>query len=65
MRLYVPITRDEFRALLEQAQAQRRRPQDQAALLLSTMLRTGVKPKDPIRTASENEHEDTSPEVGQ
>ena len=39
MRLYVPITRQEFDALRQIALAERRRPQDQAAVLLGAVLR--------------------------
>jgi hypothetical protein len=39
MRLFVPLARDELDALLEVARAERRRPQDQAAVLLSQSLR--------------------------
>jgi len=38
MRLFVPIARDEFDVLLALARAERRRPQQQAALLLSRAL---------------------------
>jgi hypothetical protein len=38
MRLFVPLTRDEFDRLLELARAERRRPQDQAALILARTL---------------------------
>ena len=42
MRLYVPLSRAEFDQLLERARAERRRPQDQAAVLLAAAL--GVAP---------------------
>jgi hypothetical protein len=38
MRLYVPLTQEEFDRLLAFARAERRRPQDQAALFLSWAL---------------------------
>jgi hypothetical protein len=38
MRLFVPLTRDELDRLRELARAQRRRPQDQAAVLLTRAL---------------------------
>lgn len=38
MRLFVPLTREEFGALLRLARAERRRPQDQVAVLLSRAL---------------------------
>jgi hypothetical protein len=38
MRLYVPLTRTEFDRLREVAQAERRRPQDQAAVILAQAL---------------------------
>ena len=38
MRLFVPLTRDEFERLSALAQAERRRPQDQAAMLLARSL---------------------------
>ena len=38
MRLFVPLTRDEFDRLSALAQAERRRPQDQAAVLLAQSL---------------------------
>ena len=38
MRLYVPITRLEYEALERLAYAERRRPQDQAAVLLARTL---------------------------
>jgi hypothetical protein len=41
MRLFVPLTRDEFDCLLRLARAERRRPQDQAAVLLSRVLGPG------------------------
>lgn len=43
MRLFVPLTRQEFDALREMARVERRRPQDQAAVLLVACLR-GVLP---------------------
>ncbi len=39
-RLYIPLTRDEADRLSKLAQAERRRPQDQAALLLAQALAT-------------------------
>lgn len=38
MKLYVPLRRDEFDRLAELARAERRRPQDQAAVLLEKAL---------------------------
>ena len=38
MRLFVPLTREEFDRLRELAREQRRRPQDQAAVLLAQSL---------------------------
>lgn len=38
MRLFVPLTRDEFDRLQALAQRERRRPQEQAAVLLSCFL---------------------------
>lgn len=38
MRLYVPLTRQEFEALQRAALAERRRPQDQAATMLAKAL---------------------------
>ncbi len=38
MRLFVPLNRDDFDRLSALAQAERRRPQDQAAILLSRSL---------------------------
>lgn len=38
MRIYVPLTREEFDHLDRLATAQRRRPQDQAAVLLARAL---------------------------
>jgi hypothetical protein len=38
MRLFVPLTRDEFDRLLARARAERRRPQDEAALLIVRSL---------------------------
>ena len=38
MRLFVPLTRAEFDRLSALAQAERRRPQDQAAVLLTRLL---------------------------
>jgi hypothetical protein len=38
MRLYVPLNRQEYEALERLAYAERRRPQDQAAVLLSQTL---------------------------
>jgi hypothetical protein len=38
MRLYVPLNRQEFEALERLAYAERRRPQDQAAVLLAQTL---------------------------
>lgn len=40
MRLFVPLTREEFERLSTLAQVERRRPQDQAAILLSRSLIT-------------------------
>ena len=39
MRLFIPITRDDFEQLQEITSTERRRPQDQAAILLSRALR--------------------------
>lgn len=38
MRLYVPLNRQEYEALERLAYAERRRPQDQAALLIAQTL---------------------------
>ena len=38
MRLYVPLNRQEYEALERLAYAERRRPQDQAAVLLAQTL---------------------------
>lgn len=38
MRLFVPLTMREFDALAEIARAERRRPQEQAAAMLSPLL---------------------------
>ena len=38
MRLYVPLNRQEYEALERRAYAERRRPQDQAAVLLAQTL---------------------------
>ena len=38
MRLFVPLSRAETEALMALARAERRRPQDQAALLLSAAI---------------------------
>jgi hypothetical protein len=38
MRLYVPLNRDEYEALERLACAERRRPQDQAAILIVRTL---------------------------
>lgn len=38
MRLYVPLTRTEFDQLRDRALIERRRPQDQAAVLLAQAL---------------------------
>jgi hypothetical protein len=38
MRLFVPLTKTEFDALRDLACAERRRPQDQAAVLLAQLL---------------------------
>jgi hypothetical protein len=38
MRLFVPLTKTEFDALRDLARAERRRPQDQAAVLLAQTL---------------------------
>ncbi len=54
MRLYVPLTADEFDRLLAFAHAERRRPQDEAAVLLAHALRgdapayTGLAPRAPV-----------------
>jgi hypothetical protein len=39
MKLYVPLRRDEFDRLANLARAERRRPQDQAAVLLEAAVR--------------------------
>lgn len=44
MRLFVPLTRPEFDALLSLARAERRRPQDQAAILLARTLAANAVP---------------------
>lgn len=41
MRLFVPLTRSEFERLRELALAERRRPQDQAAVLIVEALASG------------------------
>ena len=38
MRLFVPLTRGEFEALVALARTERRRPQDQAAAMLAALL---------------------------
>ena len=38
MRLFVPLTRDEFDRLLQLARNERRRPQEQAAILITRTL---------------------------
>lgn len=38
MRIFVPLTRDEWERLLELARAERRRPQEQAAVLIAASL---------------------------
>ena len=40
MRLFVPLTRDEFDRLHEMARVERRRPQEQAAILIARALDT-------------------------
>ena len=40
MRLFVPLTKSEFDALRDLARDERRRPQDQAAVILAQSLRT-------------------------
>ncbi len=40
MRLFVPLTRDEFDRLRDLARVERRRPQEQAAVLLTRALDT-------------------------
>lgn len=42
MRLFVPLRKSEFDALRELAQAERRRPQDQAAVIIAYALENGV-----------------------
>ncbi len=42
MKLYVPLTTEEVDRLCELARSERRRPQDQAALLLSHALLAAV-----------------------
>ena len=41
MRLFVPLTRDEFDRLRALAISERRRPQEQAAILLAGLLKPG------------------------
>ena len=58
MRLYVPLTRDDFERLLDQARQERRRPQDQASVLLSRALADIVatpprRPVEPIDASSD------------
>ena len=48
MRLYVPLNRQEYEALERLAYAERRRPQDQAAVLLARTLAV-----DPARPRAE------------
>jgi hypothetical protein len=54
MRLYVPLNRQEFEALERLAHAERRRPQDQAAVLLAQTLSTNP-PRAAIDSASGTE----------
>jgi hypothetical protein len=44
MRLFVPLTKAEFDALRELALNERRRPQDQAAVILAQSLRSSQHP---------------------
>ncbi len=50
MRLFVPLTRDEFDRLREMARAERRRPQEQAAVILTSALATHLTAPPPMIT---------------
>lgn len=57
MRLYVPLSKPEIDALVELAHARRRRPQDQAAVLIGKALaeyvrRTNQGDSDPTSASS-------------
>ncbi len=47
MRLFVPLSKPETVALMDLARAQRRRPQEQAALLISQALAKYIQTQDP------------------
>jgi hypothetical protein len=51
MRLYVPLNRQEYEALERLAYAERRRPQDQAAVLLARTLAD-----DPTQPPADQDH---------
>jgi hypothetical protein len=49
VKLYVPLTRDEFETLREIARSERRRPQDQAAVFVAKQLRQQQEAASPNR----------------
>jgi len=62
MQLYVPLTKSEMYSLVELARAQRRRPQEQAAMLIAQALRYQTsgpqhKPLEAITAPVANERE--------
>ena len=71
MRLFVPLTKTEFDALRELARAERRRPQDQAAVMLCPLLEPGDRAvtsgesngplRDLVTAASANREPDRAP----